>query len=697
MDLSFDDLIPGAAPRKPDLNFDDLVPSRGTQDRAQGYAADWLDAHAPNSAADATDWLTKNAPGRPQATTGDRAQALASGVNKGVMVNAAGLPVDTALNVWDLLKAGAGYAGSKLGILSPDQLPQLTDRRGVFGSSDYIANAIRTAGGASMIDPNAPQDMASRLLSAGGQGVGATMVGGGAGTGARNLLMGGASQSASQLTAEAGGSPAAQVLASFGPQAAVTAPAMLPRAIARGGAAGQQQMQDRMATLSQGGVDNPSVGLATGNARTQWLESLLGKLPGSGGVMSGYGKDLQGAVGDRVAQIRNQASSVYGPEAAGMALQDAVKGPGGYKDKMNRIYGLLDDRVGQYIDPNAMFPVSNTLAKAQELTAPILGAPNTSATLMNPRINAITASFGTDAANNAGQMPYAATQALASKVGQESRSTAIVGTPEQGALKQLYSGLAADKMAAANASDPSASAALSRANNFYSGARTQLDALQPFVNTSSPERSFNMLASTARTAPSLVASVMGSVPGSVRQIQAATVIDGLGRATPGNQNAEGSNFSTNTFLTNWNKIPDPGKAALLSGFPGADSVRSNLNKVAQTAAMIKSASGVLSNPSGTAPAVANMGALTAAGAAALTGHLGVAAGILGSAATANVSARLMTNPIFANWLAQSTQVSPSQIQQHISRLAINASMIKDPQTKAEMQQFVNSLSGELRP
>jgi hypothetical protein len=240
-----------------------------------------------------------------------------------------------------------------------------------------------------------------------------------------------------------------------------------------------------------------------------------------------------------------------------------------------------------------------------------------------------------------------------------------------------------------------AAAALNRANNFYSGARGQLDTLQPFVNTPSPERSFGMLESTARTAPSLAASVMGSVPGTTRQVQAATIIDRLGRATPGNQNSEGSAFSTNTFLTNWNKLPDQGKAALINGFPGADGVRPNLNKVAQTAEMIKNASGVLSNPSGTAGTAANIGALSAAGTAAFTGHPMVAAGILGSAAVANVAARSLTNPIFANWLAQSTQVAPSRIQQHINRLAINATAIKDPQTEADVLQFVNSLRGEL--
>ncbi len=102
-------------------------------------------------------------------TAQDRAQAGAAGINKGFLANLPGLPVDTLLNVVDLAKAGGGYVGSKLG-MKPENLPMLTERSSIPGSSDWIAARERDAGMSKVIDPNRPEDAASRVLYAGGQG-----------------------------------------------------------------------------------------------------------------------------------------------------------------------------------------------------------------------------------------------------------------------------------------------------------------------------------------------------------------------------------------------------------------------------------------------------------------------------------------------------------------------------------------------
>src|SRR5689334_23293136 len=60
--------------------------------------------------------------------------AFASGFNRAVIAGVGGLPVDTALNVADLARAGYGYAGSKLGLIKPDDLPAPLDRSQYVGS-----------------------------------------------------------------------------------------------------------------------------------------------------------------------------------------------------------------------------------------------------------------------------------------------------------------------------------------------------------------------------------------------------------------------------------------------------------------------------------------------------------------------------------------------------------------------------------
>src|SRR6185369_9877092 len=98
----------------------------------------------------------------PSATLQDRAQAGAAGVNRAVMSNLPGLPVDTALNVADLAKAGYGFVGSKLGLIKPQDLPQLIDRATIPGSSEWIANKERGVGLGPTIDPNVPSDPISK-------------------------------------------------------------------------------------------------------------------------------------------------------------------------------------------------------------------------------------------------------------------------------------------------------------------------------------------------------------------------------------------------------------------------------------------------------------------------------------------------------------------------------------------------------
>lgn len=154
----------------------------------------------------------------PIASLQDQAQAAAAGVNRGAFANLPGLPVDAALNVWDLAKAGAGVVGEAFG-MKPENLPTLTDRVTIPGSSDWLANKERNLGLGKVIDPNVPDDPTSRKAYAFGQGGAAALLGGPANA-ARNVVAGGVSQVLPEIVAEHGGSPSMQALSSFLPAVA---------------------------------------------------------------------------------------------------------------------------------------------------------------------------------------------------------------------------------------------------------------------------------------------------------------------------------------------------------------------------------------------------------------------------------------------------------------------------------------------
>lgn len=149
--------------------------------------------------------------------TMDRVRSAATGINKGAVLTA-GLPVDTALNLFDLGKAAVGRVGGAIG-LPASKLPELTDRGSVPMSSEWLTKQIQQMGGGQSIDNPNPQDMISRLLYSGGQGVVPVLAGGGAVGGAansaRNAAGGVVANVAGQGAEEAGLAPSSQILASM--------------------------------------------------------------------------------------------------------------------------------------------------------------------------------------------------------------------------------------------------------------------------------------------------------------------------------------------------------------------------------------------------------------------------------------------------------------------------------------------------
>lgn len=128
----------------------------------------------------------------------------------------------------------------------------------------------------------------------------------------------------------------------------------------------------------------------------------------------------------------------------------------------------------------------------------------------------------------------------------------------------------------------------------------------------------------------------------------ATVIDRLGRANPGAQNAEGTAYSSATFLTNWNKMTPQAKASL---FPESQ-LRRDLNDIAQLADGMKQSQS-MANFSNTGIAV---GANAGLGAAAFMANPALA---LTGAGAQYLTGRLMASPKFARLLARTAKMAPA--------------------------------------
>lgn len=607
----------------------------------------------------------------------DSGNAVGTGFWRGA-ARLAGLPVDTAQNVIDLGKAGLGVAYREVtGNDIPDDLTVNSDRSGVVGSGDWILKQARkTSGGRLMVDPSNPEYEGGYL-----QGAGGSLAGGVVGPRSLPQLAHQAglaitSASAGKAVGDLTDNPALAITASLTPAAAQLAATQAARVAVRGGERGRQQMRQRIQDLKNAGVDKPTLGLATGNQVIGGLENLLQNTPGAVGTM-GRSRDaaIQG-LRDRTANAAETASPVRGSLESGQVIQSGIRD---FRDTFKAKQGDLYARLDEHIDPMAPVDVTRTRQTLAALNEDIPGAPELSKQFKNGRIQAIEQAMASDTAGSpptvmvygrppvggggimnlpvnvppvvvqvpagppTNRLPFQAVRKTRTLVGNEIADTNLASTVPRSKWSPLYGALADDMQAAADAAGPQAAGAYKRANDFTRAGMNRLDRVQPFVSPDAPEQSFQLLRRTLGENASTLQAVKKTLPQSARGTIAGTVIERLGKANPGQQNATGEAWSPETFLTNWNKMDPKARRELFSGFPSADKVRADVEAVAKATAMMRESSRMWANPSGTG---ANLAARLAIGAAPFSylidpATAGIVAGGLG---TTRLLSEALTNP-----------------------------------------------------
>lgn len=660
----------------------------------------------------------------------DRVKAGAAGINKGFYSDLMGLPVDTVTNVLDLGKAAYGSAATTFG--RPDLAPELSNRANTPGSSEWIAKKINDVGmGGAINNPN-PDDSISRVAYGGGRAAGASVIPVrsvpiSGQQQAINLAGGAASGLLASSAAEISDNPAAAGLAGMLPALAGRGAAGAIRKAVRGDEAGRLNMAQRIQDFKNGGVDSPSAGLASGNSTVQGVENLLALTPGSSGVFQRSRDAMLGGITNKSNQLRDSISPTYGALESGTAIQQDLKN--GFKNRINKTQGLLSDGVSKAVGPDFYTPATNSIASASRLSAPIPGASATSTPLINSRISGIADNLKSDVtgtpvyphplmnappqyrrfdgllSDTQPGIPFSALKALRTDIGQEASSNAIMGTPEQAKFKQLYGAMSQDMKEAVNGADrrnsgvtvgplaPSqtpGAMALNRSNRFYSNAMNRVEALDPLLNKATPEQAYNSVASSLKDGPTAFDRVRNAVTPETRQKVAATIVDNLGTASPGQQGAAGTEWSPRTFLTNYNKMDQKGRESIFTRLTGGKQHAENLADIAKTADMIGQSSKVWSNPSGTAAALSARETIGGIAVGAFYSPV-LAAGTAASLVGANAASRLLTNPVFVNWLAKAPKNSPGKMQVYAQRLSINAGLTKDAQFQRDVEDYMASI------
>lgn len=596
----------------------------------------------------------------PDATAGERVEATKGGVNKGI-AGLVGLPVDTVENIINL---GIAAYGKTTGT-TPETL------KGSFGGSESIAKGMESLG-VNTQNPR-PDDAASRMLNTAGTIAGGSML---PGAGIRNTA-----------AAAAGGAIAGEAL---GPEYAGVG-AMLPGAAsqaasaAKAAVANPQTVQKNIDTFKTVGT-TPDVAQATDSNFFRGLTNVVGRVPGGQGVIAKFRELEQKALG-------RAAETGVSAETAGRAIQKGITGDGGFIDRTKAEWLKLDNEVAAKVPQGTAFTPSNTVKALDELTTPTAGAEKTTGALVNPKLAEIKQNLAADLQSNNGQIPFEALRALRTKVGSMLDESLVTGI-QGGELKRLYGGLSKDLEAAAGSAG--AGREFGRQANYYKARMERIEnTLDKVVGKGTPEEVFKAVAPTDVDSVNKIRRVMRSLGPDEREVVSDAVVNRLGRATPGKQTLD-SDFSSETFLTNWNRINPSAKEQL---FPDS-SMRSKLDAIAAVSSDIREGKTPFGNPSGTgqaATAAGVYGSVPAAVGMAATGNVAAAAATLTVAgslvAGANIGARMLTSPKVVDWLAKSAKATtPEQMTAQLGRLAVLYNDTKDQDLKQQLGDYLNSIS-----
>lgn len=270
---------------------------------------------------------------------------------------------------------------------------------------------------------------------------------------------------------------------------------------------------------------------------------------------------------------------------------------------------------------------------------------------------------------------------------------------ENEVFKQVYSAMSLDLAAAAKHAGPEAEKAMARADRYYRKFMSTAGVtLNKIGKLDADERAYTFAMSRIGDGGSQLRRMRQQFEPQEWDVIGASVLNNMGLARAGAQDATGEVFSVNTFMTNWSKLSNEAKEALFGGKRYAD-MRKGLDDLVEIASSFKGVER-FANTSNSGKVMITYMSLQALGGGLASMSLGgeVEAGAIPAALTGvlapRLAAKLITSPRFINWL--STPISDSSaISGHMGRLTAIAA--EDPALREPIQEFVRVLRSPPQP
>ena len=548
------------------------------------------------------------------------------------------------------------------------------------------------------------------ISTATGAGASSGMREAGGGTGmqiAAGLLGGLGPGAASGTVALAGRTLAPNRLAQLIPEAVGAVPTAFAGATRRA-LRGQdnQGLRHTIAAFDAAGT-TPSVGQATGSRTAQALESYLGNAPGGAGRIERLGRQQQEQVRDRLDDMSNAIApngADLTPQQVGTSVQQGIIGPGGFIQSFRNTSKQLYNALDHFMPPTTRVAAQKTDAYLTNITAPTAGATNTSEVLANPFMDRLAEAVQADLAANNGALPYSALKGIRSMVGEKIAGAGLNPDFDVKQLRGLYTNLTEDMTNAVRATgNPRAIQLMERANNYYKLGSSRIEQIEKIIDKNGgPEAAYVALFNGAQNGATPLRRVMGALPPEARAEVTASLLQRMGRASKGQQDASGDAFSMRTFLTNWANLSPEARKELFSSARYGSGFRDDMDQIARVADKINTGSKVFQNTSGTARQMALGGIMTAPPAAAaafaaggsVTGAVISLAAPAAGAAANNAMARVMTNPRAVAWLAANTRRDAGDLVAQLQVLRGVGEKTQDPELIDAADQLLASAQQE---
>lgn len=460
----------------------------------------------------------------------------------------------------------------------------------------------------------------------------------------------------------------------------------------------------------------PSATVVTGGRGLGRVEAALSQTAAGGKIIDDQAEKIVSQTAKATEKIVREIGEPKTAQGAGEAIKQAAKKAAErFGVRQSELYDEAFDLVGtdtkvslesvksllvQMKSELAKAPKSPTLQKSlgpaiRELEGIIDTERVTKSIIDTGIIDDLGRPITKETVKGGGGFQFNALRGIRSRIGEE------IGDPltrslQKTSMARVYAVLSQDMGAtAASVSDDAAKkvAVADRYTRLWSN--TTAKTVEKILKFDADEKAYRFALAASRDGGSSLNRLRRAFTPEEWDTVAATVLDRLGDATPGMQNAAGDAFSINTFLTNWNKMAPEAKDALFGG-ARYKSQREALNMLTDLMSKMKDVKRFAntSNTAGAMHTLLALNALGAAGGAIATGDvegggLGLATTVTGTILAPRAAAKLLTNPQFVKWLAEPVEQGISSAGAHIGRLVAIGKA--NPEIKEEIDQFLKQL------